>query len=239
MMDQCLKSDDGSEAADVFQSARGLLGYRRPGNRIPLSLKLAYTAFMAVLIPVYWTSYGPTNFLYFCDLALLLTLAGVWLESPLLVSMPAAGILAPQVLWIADYALNFFSIHLTGMTDYMFDAGKPVFLRGLSLFHGWLPILLVVLVARLGYDRRAFPAWTALAWSVMLISFFSRPEPSAANADAVANVNYVFGMSATEPQHLMPAWIWLVGLMIILPTLLVAPVHVVLKRFFPLHHPAS
>jgi hypothetical protein len=31
-------------------------------NRMPLWLKLAYTAFMAVLVPVYWHYYGPTNF---------------------------------------------------------------------------------------------------------------------------------------------------------------------------------
>ena len=34
---------------------------------IPLWLKLAYTAFMAVLVPLYLRNYGPTNFLYFCD----------------------------------------------------------------------------------------------------------------------------------------------------------------------------
>ena len=120
-MDHGLKSDEKSGAADVVERVQTALTYRRDGDRLPLSLKLAYTAFMAVLIPVYWTSYGPTNFLYFCDLALLLTLVGVWRESALLVSMPAAGILAPQVLWIVDYILNFFGIPLTGMTDYMFD----------------------------------------------------------------------------------------------------------------------
>lgn len=67
-------------------------------TRLPLALKLAFTGFMAVLVPVYWVNYGPTNFLYFCDMALILTLAGVWLESPLLVSMPTVGILAPQFL---------------------------------------------------------------------------------------------------------------------------------------------
>ncbi len=72
-------------------------------NRVPLWLKLAYTAFMAVLVPVYWHYYGPTNFLYFCDLALLITLVGIWIESPLLVSMCAVGILAPQALWVADF----------------------------------------------------------------------------------------------------------------------------------------
>ena len=69
----------------------------RTPNRLPLWLKLAYTAFMAVLVPVYWYYYGPTNFLYFCDVALFLTLAGIWLESPLLVSMCAVGIVAPQI----------------------------------------------------------------------------------------------------------------------------------------------
>ena len=67
------------------------------------ALKLAYTAFMAVLVPVYWYYYGPTNFLYFCDVALFLTLAGIWLESPLLVSMCAVGILAPQILWVRRF----------------------------------------------------------------------------------------------------------------------------------------
>jgi len=47
-------------------------------RRIPLWLKLAYTAFMAVLVPVYLRNYGPTNFLYFCDVALIITLVGVW-----------------------------------------------------------------------------------------------------------------------------------------------------------------
>ena len=56
-------------------------------NRMPLWLKLAYTAFMAVLVPVYWHYYGPTNF------ALLITLVGIWIESPLLVSMCAVEIL--------------------------------------------------------------------------------------------------------------------------------------------------
>ena len=51
------------------------------GGRIPIALKLAYTAFLAVLVPVYWRNYGPTNFLYFCDVALFLTLVGIWTEN--------------------------------------------------------------------------------------------------------------------------------------------------------------
>ncbi len=49
-------------------------------RRIPLAVKLAFTGFTAVLVPFYWITYGPTNFLYYCDVALLLTLAAVWTE---------------------------------------------------------------------------------------------------------------------------------------------------------------
>src|SRR6516225_10055611 len=60
-------------------------------RRVPLWLKVAYTAFMAVLVPVYLRNYKPSNFLYFCDVALIITLVGIWIESPFLVSMCAVG----------------------------------------------------------------------------------------------------------------------------------------------------
>ncbi len=124
------------------------------GSRLPIWLKLVYTAFVCVLVPHYWSAYGPTNFLYFCDIALLLTLLGLWREDPLLVSMPAVGILLPQALWMTDFVSAAVGIPLTGMTSYMFDPQLSLFTRGLSFFHFWLPILLVWLVWRLGYDRR-------------------------------------------------------------------------------------
>lgn len=202
--------------------------------RLPLALKLGYTAFMAVLVPVYWTSYGPTNFLYFCDMALILTLAGVWMESPLLVSMPTVGILAPQILWAFDFALGVFGVRLTGLTDYMFNPASPLLLRGLSLFHGWLPFVLVYLVWRLGYDRRALFAWTALAWALMLISFFFLPGPTPDAGLTPVNVDYVFGLSDSAPQNWMPAWAWLALMMAALPAVLFAPVHMAMARWRPL-----
>ena len=60
---------------------------------VPLWLKIVYSAFVAVVVPCYWVTYTPWNFLYFCDVALLVTLAGIWTESALLVSIPSVGIL--------------------------------------------------------------------------------------------------------------------------------------------------
>jgi hypothetical protein len=202
-------------------------------RRIPLGLKLAYTAFVAVLVPVYAYYYGPANFLYFCDVALLLTLAGLWLGSPLLISMCAVGILAPQMVWLLDYAAHVLGTSITGMTGYMFDTTKPLFLRGLSLFHGWLPLLLIYLVWKTGYDRRAFGAWTALATVIFLVCYFLMPGPRSDPGNAAVNINYVFGMDDTAAQTWMHPLLWLALLMASMPLLLCLPTHVLLVRWLP------
>ena len=182
-------------------------------NRVPLWLKFAYTAFMIVLVPVYWHYYGPTNFLYFCDVALFLILAGLWLDSPFLISMCAVGIMAPQTLWVLDFVLNVFGVSLIGMTDYMFKHENSLFLRGLSLFHGWLPFLLAYLVWRLGYDRRGLPAWTVLAWALILICFFFMPPPAPDAGLTPVNINYVWGPSDSAAQSWVSPAVWVGGLM--------------------------
>jgi hypothetical protein len=108
-------------------------------TRIPLWFKLAYTAFCAVLVPSYLLAYGPTNFLYFCDVALLTTLVAIWLESPLLASAPAVGILLPQLLWVIDFLVAAAGFKFTGMTAYMFDAKLALFTRGLTFFTSGCP----------------------------------------------------------------------------------------------------
>ena len=205
-----------------------------PAPRLPLWLKITYTAFMAVLVPVYWLNYGPTNFLYFCDISLFLVLVGMWRESVLLISIAAVGIIAPQVLWVADFLVGLVGGHLTGMTDYMFIVDHSLFLRGLSLFHGWLPFLLLYLVWRLGYDRRAFVYWTVLAWTLLLVCYFLMPgpRPDAASIATPVNINYVHGMGDTAAQTWMPPLAWLGCLMVGLPLLINLPTHLVLRRVF-------
>lgn len=202
-------------------------------RRIPLWLKLAYTAFVAVLVPYYWHSYGPTNFLYFCDMSVFFTLGAIWLESPLLASMPAVGILLPQALWMLDLLVETVGLHLTGMTGYMFDGNLPLVTRGLSLFHFWLPILLVWLVWRLGYDRRAFKAWTLVAWGLVLICYFFMPPPAEPyDPNRPVNINYVYGFSNTHPQTWLPQNVYFLLMLVVLPAGLFLPTHLILKRLF-------
>ena len=201
--------------------------------RVPLALKVAFTAYMAVLVPVYWHYYGPTNFLYFCDIAMLLTLLAIWPENALIISMCAVGILIPQAVWVVDFLANAAGWSLTGMTDYMFNADHSLFLRLLSLFHGWLPFLLLYLVWRIGYDPRAFWPWTLLAWVVLAVCFFLMPPPRPDPGLTPVNINYVWGTSDYAPQPFVPAYVWFAGLLIVLPLLVYAPTHWALRRFMP------
>ncbi|MGC4050317.1 MAG: hypothetical protein QM757_13145 [Paludibaculum sp.] len=202
--------------------------------RLPIWLKIAYTAFVAVLVPVYWHDYGPTNFLYFCDMCLFFALAGMWMENALLVSIPTVGILLPQVVWVADFAGHFVGLSVVGMTDYMFDAGHSLFLRGLSLFHGWLPFLLVYLVHRLGYHKKALVYWCSLAWVLMLLCYFVMPKPGDPLPTPLTpvNINYVYGPSETKVQTWMPETAWFALLMIGLPVLVWWPTHLLLQKWF-------
>jgi hypothetical protein len=206
------------------------------GHRIPLVAKLAFTAFMAVLVPSYVHFYGPTNFLYFCDVALFVTLAAMWLESPLLASIAAVNVLLPQIAWCADFVGGLTGHHLTGVTKYMFAGNNTalgLFKHALSLFHLWIPFLAFWLVWRLGYDRRAIAIWTLTGWAILLVCYFLMPLPPAPpdNQDLPVNINYVYAIDDTQgPQTWMPPLTWLALVMAAFPTLLWVPAHFLLMK---------
>jgi hypothetical protein len=204
-------------------------------SRIPLWVKLVYTAFVAVLVPFYWKAYGPTNFLYFCDVALLMGLVAVWTEHSLWASAPLTGILVVQLVWMVDFLAGAIGHPLTGMTDYMFDENNTLFTRGLSFFHFWLPWFLMYLVWRLGYDRRAWLTWTLITWVLLLVCYFlmPAPPPPSDNMNLPVNINYVYGMSDTAPQQMMEGWLWFLLEMILLPFAICLPTHLFLCWLFP------
>lgn len=207
----------------------------RSSMRVPMWLKLAYTAFVAVLVPHYWDAYGPTNFLYFCDIALLLTCVALWRESALLASACAVGIVLPQLLWIIDFMATWVGAPLTGMTAYMFQPAIPVFARFLSFFHFWLPLVLLWLVFRLGYDRRGLGLWWAVAWAAMWVSYLYLPMPPAPleQPGLPVNVNYVFGLNDQALQAWMPQPVFFGFMLLALPALIWWPTHWLMARFAP------
>jgi hypothetical protein len=139
----------------------------------------------------------------------------------------------PQAVWVIDFAAGLACFQLTGMTNYMFDSSHSLFLRLLSLFHGWLPFLLVYLVWRTGYDRRGFWSWTVLSWGLLFICFFFMPPPTPNPGLTPVNINYVWGLSDTAAQTWMPPYVWFGGMLVGLPLIAFAPVHLLLARFMP------
>ena len=206
-------------------------------THIPLWAKLILTAYVAVLVPIYWVTYGPTNFLFFCDMALLLTLLAMWRESALLVSAAAVGILLPQLLWALDFLSSLVGHPVTGMTEYMFQSSIPLHVRFLSFFHFWLPFLLIWLLRRTGYDQRGLPLWMVMAFTSLYVCYFFMPGPPvpADNPALPVNINYVYGFSDQVAQTWMPEPVWFVLLQVMLVFLVFLPSHWVLKRVC---HPA-
>ena len=186
------------------------------GEPIALGIKIAYTLFLAVLVPVYWAHYGPRNFLWFSDIALLGAGVAIWLESPLLASMMMLAVLLPECAWNLDFFGRLLTGHrMFGMSAYMFERERPRFLRALSLFHVPLPVSLVWLVHRLGYDRRAWLGQSLLALVVLPVSYWL--------TDPAENVNWVHGLGA--PQRGLPPWLYLALLIVAFALVLYLPPH--------------
>lgn len=191
---------------------------------IPLWLKISYTLYAAITVAVYAVKYPPGNFLWFSDIALVLTVPALWLESGLLAGMMAVGVLLPELFWNVGYFGRLLTgWRLSGLTDYMFDAHKPRYLRALSLFHVFLPVLLIWMVARLGYAPQALLAQTALCWIVLPLTYWL--------TDPALNVNWVFGPARGRNKRL-PALVHLGLLMIGFPVLVYLPAHLLLQALF-------
>ncbi len=184
--------------------------------RIPLRLKIFWTAWVMVWAPIYWREYGSQNFLFFCDLGNLFIAAGLWLESPLILSWQACSLLLFQSLFSVDLAAALVSgHHPIGGTEFMFDPQVALWIRLLSLFHVVTPPLLLWAIWRLGYDGRGWKYQTLTAWIVVPINYFWRPQ---------YDVNWARGPFFRE-QHAVPGLLYLLGYLIIVPAVVYFPTH--------------
>jgi hypothetical protein len=192
----------------------------RSVGRLPLWLKIGWTAWLIVWAPLYWRQYGAQNFLFFCDIGNVLIGIGLWLESPLIFSWAACGLLVFQTLYIIDLAgaVLFRGHHLIGGTEYMFDPGIPLILRLLSLFHVATPPLLLWAIWRLGYDRRGWKVQTLITWIVVPLNYFWRPQ---------FDVNWARGLFFHQ-QHSVPGLIYLTAYLVAVPLIVYYPTHLVL-----------
>jgi len=190
---------------------------------IPLWLKITYTALVAVIVPLYWVRHGPKNFLWFSDIALIVLVPALWLESALLFSMMAIGVLLPEAVWTASFLGGLvFRRPVTGLAGYMFDSSLPGWLRGLSLFHLLLPPLLVWGVWRLGYDPRALVLQTLAAWIVLPLTRLA--------TDPRKNINWVFAPGTRSLR--IDGRLYFAFVMLVFPLCVYLPSHWLLSWLF-------
>ena len=175
-------------------------------------------------MPIYWRQYGPANFLWFSDIALLALVPAFWLENALLVSMMAVSVVFFEAVWNVDFFVRLLTgKSLIGLSAYMFDHKIPVFIRALSCFHIGLPLLLLWALHRFGYDRRAFVWQTVVALVILPISYLvSNPRE---------NVNSVYGFGQ-NPQRMLPEPLFVILLMLLFPTVVYLPTHLLFARIF-------
>ena len=190
-------------------------------SRIPLWLKLAWTAWIVVWAPTYWRQYGAQNFLYFCDLGNFLIALGLWLESRIVISWQAVGLLVFQTVYALDLLGAFvFRRHFVGGTEYMFDPAIPPGVRLLGLYHLVVPVLLLWAVRRLGYDANAWKWQTLTTCIVIPINYFWRPQ---------FNVNWARGIG--HEQHVMPGWLYVAGYLVVVTFAVYWPTHRLLNQW--------
>jgi hypothetical protein len=132
--------------------------------RLPVAWKLLHSAWMAVYLAVYLHQYPLVNFLWLCNFVNFLVFLTLWRESARLASAALAGVAVIHLLWAVDFFGRLLGgVHLIGGTEYMFDPTLQLLARGISFYHLWTVPLLVVVLRRLGHDRRGLALQIAVA----------------------------------------------------------------------------
>ena len=193
----------------------------RTGQLLPLWLKIAFSAWIAVWAPAYVVIYGPQNFFWLCNVASFLILLALWLEHRLLFSAQLLSVLLVGTLWTFDVGVALLTgVHPIGGTQYMFDDDVALPSRLLSLYHVVLPVVAVYACLRLGYDRRALLLQTLLTWIVVPLSWvFTDPE---------RNINWVEGPFG-EAQDVLDPRLYVALLTLAWPVIIYVPVHLTIR----------
>jgi len=187
-------------------------------SRLPLRLKLAFSAWVVLWMPSVIVLLGPQNFFWICNLANFLILIGLWTENRLLLSTQWLSVALIGLFWGIDVGTAWLTgVHPIGGTAYMLDPDFPTAAKLLSFYHLALPVVTGLAIYRLGYDPRALP-WQAglVALMVPLSWWLTEPE---------RNINMVHE-SFILGQIDWPTPVYLSFLVVAWIVILLLPIHV-------------
>ncbi len=192
-----------------------------PETKFPAWVRWAALLWLAIWIPVYWRTWGASNFLHLCDIAVILACLGLWFNSALLISSQAVASLLTDAAWVIVAGSKLLLTRpLVLGTESFFDPHYALWIRLLSLYHLVMPPLLLWAAYRLGYDRRGWLLQSAIALPAFVAARFTSP------AD---NINFAFidpffhKQIGPAPVHVILSWLFMVVVAYL-------PVHVLLKR---------
>lgn len=147
-------------------------------------LRWVALAWLLVYVPTYASAYPLTNFLFLCNLGVLLTALAFWRGDVLLLSSQAVGLPVIGAVWATDVLSRLLTgHHLIGGTEYMWDPRFPLGARLISLYHVVVPVVQLMALRSSGYDRRGYPLQAAIGLLAIVAGRFCGPE---------ANINYAF-----------------------------------------------
>jgi hypothetical protein len=191
-------------------------------RRLPKWVKLVFMAWILFWAPAYAVLLGAQNFFWLCNLASFLILAGLWLESRVLLSMQWLSVALIGLLWGIDLGVAWLTgWHPFGGTAYMFDPEFPDLARVLSFYHLLLPVVAGYAVYRLGYASRALWFQSLLTWVMIGLTYLL--------VDPERNSNWVHAPFGLE-QDFLPPLVYLMALALAWPVLIYLPVHALSRR---------
>ena len=180
---------------------------------------------MAVWVPVVLASQGPQNFWWLCNLAQFILLYSIWTSNRLLISSQAGTVVVVGIVWSVDFVGALVTgASPFGITTYMFHADLPIVLRATSTYHVWLPVLVLWLCRRRGYDERGFRLQCVIG-SIVIVGgwIFGDPE---------RNLNYTAAPFGIE-QVWLPQPVYIPLLCAATALLVYLPGHWIVKAISP------
>jgi hypothetical protein len=188
-------------------------------QKIPLWIKLSYTLMALIIFPIYLYKYGAINFIWFSDIAFFIMVPALWFKSRIISSMMAIGVLPIETLWLVSLLSGGAFL---GVANYMFDTELPLWLRFLSFYHFAVIAVIIYMIYRFGYDKRALIPQIFLS---MFVIFMTRLF-----SDKSENINMIYRPEDIYPYISEQIYSYLMPVILII--VFIIPTHYLLKKFF-------